>query len=170
MVGEMHAHVQGASLKACMTALSRFFYLPDHQHRAIDVGVLFNKIMGVEIMSNRLKKAVIYCRTACTCQDQTLSKVIEQETQCRLYADRQGYEVVQAFHDNGESGLTINRPSFRLMLVTLLAAPEPYIVITTAMDRLSRDVNDFASICKIVGGLGGEFVFTEDETLGGRAA
>ncbi len=31
MVGEMHAHVQGASPKACITDLMRFFELPDHQ-------------------------------------------------------------------------------------------------------------------------------------------
>lgn len=170
MVGEMYAHVQGVSLKAYMTALFRFFYLPDHQHRAIDVGVLFNKIMGVEHMSNRIKQAVIYCRAACAAQDGILSEIIEQETQCRLYADKRGFEVVQAFHDCGHSGLTINRPSFRLMLVTLLAAPEPYTVITTAMDRLARDVNDFASICKIVGGLGGELLFTTDDDISGGKA
>lgn len=170
MVGEMYAHVQGVSLKAYMTVSIRFFYLPDHQHRAIDVGVLFNKIMGVERMQNQTKKAVIYCRTANANQDDAVSNIIEQETECRLYAAKHGYEVAQAFHDNGHSGLTINRPSFRLMLVTLLAAPTPYVVITTAMEKLARDVSDFSTICKLVDGLGGELLFTSDEDISGGKA
>jgi len=121
-------------------------------------------------MTIATKKAVIYCRNACAEQAQVTSQIIKQETKCRLYADKHGYEVVQAFHDDGQSGMTMNRPAFRLMLITLLAAPEPYTVITTAMDRLSRDVNDFASICKIIGGLGSELVFTDDEAMTGRVA
>jgi DNA invertase Pin-like site-specific DNA recombinase len=120
-------------------------------------------------MTNSTKKAVIYCRNACADQTQPLRQIIQQETECRLYAEKHGYEVVQAFHDDGQSSITMNRPAFQLMLVTLLATPEPYTVITTAMDRLSRDVNDFASICKIIGGLGGELVFTSDEAMAGRA-
>lgn len=56
MVGEMYAHVQGASLKAYMTVLIRFFYLPDHQHQAIDDGDLFNKIMGAENDKHNLQE------------------------------------------------------------------------------------------------------------------
>ncbi len=58
--------------------------------------------------------------------------------------------------------MTMHRPAFRLMLITLLAAQESCAVIVTAMDRISRDVNDFASICKLVGALGGELLFTDD--------
>lgn len=118
------------------------------------------------------KKALIYCRNACGEQAQPSQKIIQQEMECRLYAEKNGYQVVQAFHDDGHSGMTINRPAFRLMLVTLLAAQEPYTVITTAMDRLARDVNDFASLCQVIGGLGGELVFTTDHAVetAGRAA
>ena len=113
-------------------------------------------------MTQPSKKAVIYCRNACAEQAQPSRKIVEQEVECRLYAEKNGYEVVQVFHDDGCSGMTINRPAFRLMLVALLASAEPHAVIATAMDRLSRDMNDFSSICKIVGGLGGELVFAED--------
>lgn len=118
-------------------------------------------------MSNFSKKAVIYCRNASA--EQSVSDLARQETECRLYAAKHGYEVAQAFHDDGHSGLTMHRPAFRLMLVSLLAMPEPCAVIVTAMDRISRDVNDFASICKIVGALDGELLFTEDEASGRSA-
>lgn len=121
-------------------------------------------------MTDHSKQAVIYCRNACAEQVQSISKIAHQETECRLYAEKNGYRVVQAFHDHEHSGMTMDRPAFKLMLVTLLAAPEPYSVITTAMDRISRDVNDFASICKIVGALGGELLFAEDDALAGRTA
>ena len=123
-------------------------------------------------MTITTKKAVIYCRNACAEQAQPSSKIIQQETECRLFAEKKGYQVVQTFHDDGQSGMTVNRPGFRLMLVTLLAAAEPYTIITTSIDRLSRDVNDFASICQIIGGLNGELIFTSDHTAesAGRVA
>jgi len=119
-------------------------------------------------MTDHSKQAIIYCRNACG--EQSISKIAQQETECRLYAEKNGYRVVQAFHDDGHSGMTMNRPAFQLMLVTLLAAPEPYTVIATAMDRISYEVNDFASICKIISALGGELVFAEDDAIGGRTA
>lgn len=116
------------------------------------------------------KKAIIYCRVACADQ-QSISQIAAQETDCRLYAEKNGYEVVQAFHDEGVSGLTVNRAAFKLMLVTLLAAPEPYTVITQDMVRISRDVSDFASVCQILGGLGSEIVFVADQNPhAGRSA
>ncbi len=114
-------------------------------------------------MSMRTKKAVIYCRSACVEQANPLSSIAKQETECRLFAEKNGYEVAQVFHDCGCTGLNIDRPAMRLMLVTLLASPEPCAVITTSIERLARDVSDFASICKIVGGLGSEFQFTSDQ-------
>jgi site-specific DNA recombinase len=115
-------------------------------------------------MSNQPKKAVIYCSSACAEQAHPLSYIVKQETECRLFAEKKGYEIVQVFYDTCYSGLNIHRPSMRLMLVMLLASPEPCAVIATSIERLSRDVSDFASICKIVGGLGGEFLFTSDHT------
>lgn len=116
-------------------------------------------------MSTQLKKAVIYCQSACAEQAHPLSNIIKQETECRLFAEKKGYEVAQVFYDTCYSGLNVQRPTMRLMLVTLLASPEPCAVITTSIERLARDVSDFASICKIVGGLGGEFLFTSDQTI-----
>jgi len=120
-------------------------------------------------MQNETKKAVIYCRTACAEQGDTHGAIIQQETECRLYAAKHGYEVVQAFHDSGISGMTLNRPALRLMLVALLASSEPYAVITTGMERLGRDISDFASLCRILGGLNSELLFTEDDNAGRTA-
>ena len=122
-------------------------------------------------MSNTTKKAVIYCRNACAEQAQPSHKIVQQEVECRLYAEKNGYEVVQVFHDDGCSGMSLNRPALRLMLVTLLAMQEPYAVITQDMMRISRDVKDFASICQILGGLNSEMLFTADQNANvGEAA
>lgn len=116
-------------------------------------------------MSNITKKAILYCRTACVQQANPVSEIAKQETECRLYAEKHGYEVVQVFHDDGVSGMTTHRPAFRLMLVALMSTPEPHTVIAISIDRLTRDIEDLSAVCKLIGALGGELVFTSDETL-----
>jgi DNA invertase Pin-like site-specific DNA recombinase len=66
----------------------------------------------------------LYCRTALTDDE----RIAEQEASLRQYANSQGYGNCVCYRDNGESGVTLNRP---------------------AMGKLIRHIRD-GRVCRVV--------------------
>lgn len=96
-----------------------------------------------------MKTCYIYTRTATETQPELSeghSKAIARQIdQCRNYAQKRGYSIVETFEDIGCSGNNYKRKS----LQRLFAHCKKYsvgAVITLSIDRLSRNFADFAKI------------------------
>jgi len=67
-------------------------------------------------------KVALYARVSSDKQDVDLS-ISSQLKALREYATRNRYEVVKEFVDEAESGRSIDRPSFKQMIVTARQKP-----------------------------------------------
>lgn len=86
-----------------------------------------------------MRRAVIYCRVSTTEQTKNLSLSV-QEKGCRDYCEREGYEVVAVFVDEGESAKTIDRPKFKELLAFCRQKKNRVdAVIVNSVSRFSRD-------------------------------
>jgi DNA invertase Pin-like site-specific DNA recombinase len=86
-----------------------------------------------------MRRAVIYCRVSTTEQTKNLSLSV-QEKGCRDYCEREGYEVVAVFVDEGESAKTIDRPKFKELLAFCRQKKNRIdAVIVNSVSRFSRD-------------------------------
>ncbi|MEM6913393.1 MAG: recombinase family protein, partial [Pseudomonadota bacterium] len=100
--------------------------------------------------------AVLYCRVSSLKQVDEGHGLDSQETRCREYAKRKGYEVVAVFADKGVSGGTLDRPQMRQLLSFLLAQPQPNtVVIVDDLNRFSRDVRVHWQLRELVKNAGG---------------
>lgn len=91
-------------------------------------------------------RAAIYTRFSSALQDQR--SLGDQEALCRARAESEGWEVVAVFADAAISGAAMhNRPG---LLDMMIWAKERRIdiVVTEAIDRLSRDLEDIAGLHK----------------------
>ena len=84
--------------------------------------------------------ALIYCRVSSLKQVEEGHGLDSQETRCRDYAKRKGYDVIGVYHDKGVSGGMIDRPGMRQLLSFLLKQNEGVAVIIDDLSRFSRDV------------------------------
>ena len=93
-----------------------------------------------------MTRAAIYARFST--QLQSDRSIEDQVTLCRVFAQREGYEVVHVYSDAAKSGASMhNRDGVRnLMADAMLGAFD--VVIVEALDRLSRDMEDLAGISK----------------------
>ena len=95
----------------------------------------------------KTKKAIIYYRVSTEDQAQFGISLEQQKNNCLSYAERQGWEVVKIFHDDGVSAKTVERPSLQAMLQYCNKHyKEIDYVIIYKVDRLSRNVNDYTNI------------------------
>ena len=83
-----------------------------------------------------MQRAAIYVRISET--DAQFDKAASQEALCRTFAQRNGYDVVQVYVDDGISGYKFKgRPEF-LRLLTDAEAGRFDVLVATFEDRLSR--------------------------------
>ena len=93
-----------------------------------------------------MKKVVIYSRFSSDMQDER--SIQDQERTCVEYAEKNGWTVIHKFADCGISGASmLNRPEMQKMLQGASSGLFD-IVLSEALDRLSRDMEDTASIYK----------------------
>ncbi len=85
-------------------------------------------------------KALIYCRVSSARQVREGHGLESQETRCREYSDRMGYEIVDVFHDQGVQGAIVDRPAMQLMLAFLRrhSRGDQFVVIIDDISRLAR--------------------------------
>jgi site-specific DNA recombinase len=87
-------------------------------------------------------KAALYVRVSSEKQDVDLS-ISAQLKALREYAYRNGYEVVDEFVDEAESGKTTARPSFREMISAARRSQKPFdIILVWKFSRFARSRED----------------------------
>lgn len=88
-----------------------------------------------------MKKAIIYCRVSTVKQLTDGDGLNSQEYRCREYADREGYQVANVFHERGVSGKVLERPAMEKLFAFLKTNFQyNYIVIIDDLKRLARDI------------------------------
>jgi len=91
-----------------------------------------------------MQRAVIYARYSTDLQD--TRSVDDQIVLCRNFAQRQGWEVVNVFHDRAVSGATIaGRPGI-LRLLSGLPLRQFDVIVAEAFDRIARSTRDMTGI------------------------
>ena len=89
--------------------------------------------------------AAIYARFSTDLQRN--ASIEDQIRVCREHAERQGWQIAQCYTDHAVSGASMMRPGVQ-MLMQDAAAGKFNIVLSEALDRLSRDQEDVAAIFK----------------------
>ncbi|MEN9921482.1 MAG: hypothetical protein RLZZ517_460 [Candidatus Parcubacteria bacterium] len=96
---------------------------------------------------NLRKKAVIYCRVSTKEQVDEGNSLITQEKACREYAEKNGYEVVQVYIEQGESAKTTDRTELKKMLAFCSNKKNGInAIIVYKIDRLSRNTDDYSQL------------------------
>ena len=111
-------------------------------------------------------KSVIYCRAATSEADHSKVRLKDQEATCRLYADRRGYEVVEAFFDEGFSGLKMERPGWQALLSFLDDNPR-HIVLVPDISRLARSGKLYLRMQDAIAETGGKLEWPNADALAG---
>ena len=90
---------------------------------------------------------MIYCRVSTKEQVDEGNSLVSQEKNCRDYAVKHGYEIVQLFIEQGESAKTANRTELR-KLIDFCTSRKNNIqaVIAYKIDRISRNMDDYSQI------------------------
>jgi len=75
------------------------------------------------------------------------ASVEDQFRLCRLYAEKQGWTVVETYSDRAISGASLIRPGVQALLSDAMRGNFD-LVLAEALDRLSRDQEDVAGVFK----------------------
>src|SRR5215218_5618784 len=84
------------------------------------------------------KKAILYARVSTQEQVEKGYSLAQQMEALRVYAAREGYEIVEEVVDPGQSGASLERPGMD-RLRGLVAAKGVYVVLAQDRDRFSRE-------------------------------
>ena len=88
-------------------------------------------------------RVAIYARYSS--DNQREASIEDQFRECRAFADREGWSIVERYSDSAISGASSHRPG----LQALLRDTGRYdVVLAESLDRLSRDMEDTASLHK----------------------
>ncbi len=109
------------------------------------------------------KRAICYCRVSTREQVEDGNSLVTQEKNCRDYAEKNGYEVVEVFIEQGESAKTADRTELQKML-GYCADKKKQIsaVIIYKIDRLSRNTDDYSQLRLLFKKLGIEIKSTSE--------
>lgn len=117
-------------------------------------------------------KAVLYLRVSTGQQVDRGSSLPSQESACREYAERNGYEVVDVYVDEGESARTADRDSFQEMIYRAKQPDCPFsAIICYENSRFARSREDAILYKALLRKKGIELIFTKqdfDDTPAGR--
>lgn len=106
-------------------------------------------------------RALIYARYSTTLQSG--ASIDDQVRICRERATREGWDVAGVFSDAAISGGVRDRPGLNQLLEAIAAGD---VVLAESIDRLSRDLEDMASIFKRVKFAGARIVTLSDGDVG----
>jgi site-specific DNA recombinase len=97
---------------------------------------------NVEPTNPRTGNAVIYIRVSTDRQVQGAS-LETQERDCRLMCERNGWEIMRLFREEGESAKTADRPQLQELLnFCRVSKPRPDYVVVHHVDRWARNGQD----------------------------
>ncbi|NOD93855.1 recombinase family protein [Ruegeria sp. HKCCD4884] len=119
--------------------------------------------------STERKKAVIYCRVSSKKQETDGSGLSGQEASCRDYAEKNGYEVVEVFHDV-ISGKHFDRPGMQSLIEFLQSRDaNEFVVIVDDGSRLARGILAHTRLRARISSLGAILV-SPKQSFGDKAA
>lgn len=104
------------------------------------------------------KKCLIYCRVSSQRQVNEGHGLDSQEVHCHEYAKSQGYEIVETFRDEGESGGLFDRTGMKQLLSYLeehRVESEKIVVIFDDLKRFARDTEIHFALKKEIYGRNG---------------
>ena len=98
--------------------------------------------------SSSKAKECVYIYVRVSTGRQVLGTGLEtQERDCRAYAQREGWTILQIFREEGESAKTAKRTELQKMLrVCRSVNPRPNFVLIHALDRFARNGIDHDSL------------------------
>lgn len=96
---------------------------------------------SLRVVPDRPPRAVLYLRQSKSREDSISIEL--QETSCREYAARMGYEVVDVLADPGISGRTWDRPAVQQSLA-MVESRDADVIIVWKWSRLARNRRDWA--------------------------
>lgn len=94
-----------------------------------------------------MKYCYIYLRVSTDEQAKEGFSIDNQKKACVDYAKNYGYQVREIFQDDGKSARTTDRPAFQDLMRVAKENPVDAIIVYK-IDRLARNVADFANIRK----------------------
>ena len=103
----------------------------------------------MEEVSNKIKKALIYCRVSTTEQAEGYS-LDAQEKFCRRFTEGNGYQIAGVYRDEGKSGTNLNRPALQDLLSKCQEDKSISGIIVQETDRLARNTKDHLTIRAIL--------------------
>ena len=92
-----------------------------------------------------MTRVALYARFSS--DNQRDASIIDQLRACRLYAEKQGWTIVGTYQDRAISGASLVRAGIQELMIDAHAGRFD-IVLSEALDRLSRDQEDVAGIFK----------------------
>src|ERR1700722_11147432 len=90
-------------------------------------------------------KVALYARYSS--DNQREASIEDQLRLCRLHAEKQGWTVVDSYTDRAISGASLLRPGIQELISDAMRG-KFVVVLSEAMDRLSRDQEDIAGLFK----------------------
>ncbi|WP_425475712.1 recombinase family protein [Mesorhizobium hunchu] len=102
--------------------------------------------MTNHLLQDKPRRAAVYARFSTDLQNEKSAE--DQIDLCRAFARREGFHVVQAYKDEAKSGASLHGRAGILSLLADANARKFDVVIVEALDRLSRDMADMATIYK----------------------
>jgi len=96
-------------------------------------------------MADQMPRVALYARYSS--DNQRDASIEDQLRQCREYADRQGWTIVDSYSDRAVSGASLIRPGIQELLSDV-SAGRFEMVLSEALDRISRDQEDVAAVFK----------------------
>src|SRR5690606_41803298 len=92
-------------------------------------------------------RAALYARFSS--ENQRDSSIEDQLRQCRERAEREGWTVVETYSDRAISGSSMIRAGIQSLLADAQMGRFD-IVLSEALDRISRDQEDVAAVVKLL--------------------
>ncbi|HEX6206954.1 MAG TPA: recombinase family protein, partial [Actinomycetota bacterium] len=103
-------------------------------------------------------KAVAYLRVSTKEQAEEGYSIAAQQQACERFATERGWDLVDVYSDRGESARTSDRPQFQLMLRRITEDDAVRFLIVHKLDRLARNIRDYAEIREALERAGVELV------------
>ena len=110
-----------------------------------------------------MTRVALYARYSS--DNQRDASIEDQLRLCRLHAERQGWSVVDSYHDRAVSGASLIRPGIQALMSDATRCRFE-IVLAEALDRISRDQEDVAGVFKRMAFAGVKLVTLSEGEIG----